>query len=85
MMLNGQEFESKDEPENLDSALYRMIEKKPLETKYRLRNWLVSRQRYWGCPIPIVNCDTCGSFLNEEEIVQLPEMDFAMAKESNKL
>jgi len=70
IMVNSGEFDGLDN-ETGKARIAEWMEKKGIGrrcVRYKLRDWLISRQRYWGTPIPIVYCDKCG-------VVPVPEAD----------
>ncbi len=90
-MVNSGGFDGMDSAAG-GKAVVGMLKKKGLadfRTTYRLRDWLISRQRYWGAPIPVVYCPSCGVVpVPEEDLpVLLPEdVDFRPgAKEKSPL
>ena len=68
-MINSGEFNGMDASEAFDKIIEKIeeINRGKKTVNYRLRDWLLSRQRYWGCPIPVVYCDTCGVVPEKKE------------------
>ncbi|MDA9645712.1 leucine--tRNA ligase [Candidatus Actinomarina] len=79
-LINSREFDGLDSHEEASSKIVeKLIElnRGSPKTTYRLRDWLISRQRYWGCPIPLINCKNCGLVAEKVENlpVRLPEIE----------
>ena len=77
ILCNSDQFDGLTSEEAIPK-IREWLEKKKLGkkvTQYKLRDWLISRQRYWGTPIPIVYCNKCGAVpLSEKDLpLQLPE------------
>lgn len=69
-IINSEKFNGMD-VEDAKAAVIKTLEEKAMgkgATVFRLRDWGVSRQRYWGCPVPMIHCEDCG-------IVTVPEKD----------
>lgn len=75
--VNSGKYDGLDYPNAVDAIAEDLLAKNlgEKQTNWRLRDWGVSRQRYWGCPIPIIHCDDCGDVpVPDDQLpVKLPE------------
>jgi leucyl-tRNA synthetase len=84
VLVNSAGFDGLPSPE-AKRAIVEMLAERGLgeaTVGYRLRDWLISRQRYWGCPIPIVHCERCGEVpVPDDQLpVLLPEIEEYLPK-----
>ena len=73
VLINSGEFNDLNSHVDASENIITYLEKNKIgdkKTTFRLRDWLISRQRYWGCPIPLINCESCG--LIPEDVTKLP-------------
>ncbi len=87
ILINSNEFNGMKNTEAKKAITQKAVDNGfgEFKTQYRLRDWLISRQRYWGAPIPVVYCDKCGIVPEKEENlpVMLPEdVDFSVVGKS---
>ena len=87
VLVNSEEFNGMDNDKAKKAITQKAVDGGygEFKTQYRLRDWLISRQRYWGAPIPIVYCEKCGPQpVPEDQLpVKLPEdVDFKVQGKS---
>ena len=87
VLVNSNEFNGMKNTEAKKAITQKAVDNGfgEFKTQYRLRDWLISRQRYWGAPIPMVYCDKCGIVPEKEENlpVMLPtDVDFSVVGKS---